>query len=279
METSPIRRVVAGCCLTLVMTAGASAQVLGTFSWQTQPYCNLVSLRIEQFGGVLQLSGSDDQCGAGLAPVSGTALIGAGAVAFGFEVNLPSGRAAHISSTINLTTLGGSWADADGHTGAFTFAAASSGGSPRPAPFAASAITVAQLSSTVYAGSGVASTLSRSDHLHDDRYYTKSQSDTRFLSTASVLSAVISSAGALSRGTGVVSASRVGLGEYTVQFNRDVSACTYVGSAGQLVNSVIRNRNVGTAPEFGNANGVFITVDSDTGAAADSPFHLVVVCP
>ena len=50
----------------LVSMAGvttASAQVFGTFSWQMQPYCNVVTLTLTSVTGNFTLDGSDDQCG------------------------------------------------------------------------------------------------------------------------------------------------------------------------------------------------------------------------
>ena len=42
----------------------AEAQSLGTFQWQLQPYCNLVTVTVTQNGGLYTLDGYDDQCGA-----------------------------------------------------------------------------------------------------------------------------------------------------------------------------------------------------------------------
>jgi hypothetical protein len=41
-----------------------SAQLIGTFSGQLQPYCNVVTLNTTQTGNVYTLEGYDDQCGA-----------------------------------------------------------------------------------------------------------------------------------------------------------------------------------------------------------------------
>ena len=152
----------------------ASAQVIGTFSWQTQPFCNTVTLTVVQQGGLFQVHGSDNQCGAGVAPVTGTAVPVGGNVAFGFTVALGSGRAAHLSATIALGTLSGTWTDADGNTGPFVFGA-SGGSNPRPAPAAVTAITVNQLAASIYGGSGAAATVARSDHDHDARYLEQAQ--------------------------------------------------------------------------------------------------------
>ncbi len=162
----------------LAGAGAAEAQSIGTFSWQTQPYCNVITVEVIQHGSVYQLIGTDNLCGGGTAPVTGTAVFTGGAVAFGLTAALPSGRADQISATISLATVSGTWADADGHSGAFAFGA-NTGGASRPAPAPTTGITVAQLSSTVYAGTGAATTVARSDHDHDVRYYTKGQADAK----------------------------------------------------------------------------------------------------
>lgn len=166
----------------LALPGAVTAQVIGTFSWQTQPYCNVVTVQVVQQGPLYQLVGTDDLCGAGTAPVTGTAVPAGGSVIFGMTAALPSGRPAHVSATISLATVSGTWSDADGHSGAFAFGAAT-GGSPRPAPASAAAITANQFAPTVYAGTGAATTVARSDHDHDARYYTKAQSDAQSVET------------------------------------------------------------------------------------------------
>ncbi|MEZ5417798.1 MAG: hypothetical protein R2708_10695 [Vicinamibacterales bacterium] len=166
----------AAAVIVVAFAGAADAQVIGTFSWQTQPYCNVITVQVIQQGPLYQLTGSDNLCGTGTAPVTGTAVPAGGAVVFGLTAALPSGRAAQISASISLATVSGTWADADGHTGAFAFAA-STGGSLRPAPAPATAITAAQFSPTIYEGTGVATTLARSDHDHDTRYYTRPEAD------------------------------------------------------------------------------------------------------
>jgi hypothetical protein len=127
-----------------------------------------------QQGGLYQLLGTDNLCGGGNAPVSGTAVPSGGGVAFGLTVSLSSGRVAQISAAINLITLSGTWADADGNTGPLLFGG-NTGGSPRPTPASATSITVNQFAASVYGGGGSATTVARSDHAHDDRYFTQSQ--------------------------------------------------------------------------------------------------------
>lgn len=117
----------------LVAAVPAAAQVIGTFSWQTQPHCNVITVTVVQQGPQYQVTGHDNLCGAGTAPVTGTAVPTGGGVQFGFTIARPDGRAAHISATISLATLSGTWLDDNGRTGTFAFGGAG-GGSARPAP-------------------------------------------------------------------------------------------------------------------------------------------------
>lgn len=51
-----------------------SAQSLGTFSWQLQPFCNVITVNVTAVAGVYTLEGADDQCGGGTrAPLTGIA--------------------------------------------------------------------------------------------------------------------------------------------------------------------------------------------------------------
>ena len=154
----------------------ADAQVIGTFSWQTQPYCNRLLVTVVQQGGTFLLAGTDDQCGGAIGPVTGTAVPSGNGVAMGLSIALATGRTAHLSATVSLATLSGTWTDADGQTGIFAFAGLAAG-APRPAPSASSAIQVTQFAPGVYRGTGTAATVARSDHDHDARYYTEAESN------------------------------------------------------------------------------------------------------
>jgi hypothetical protein len=123
----------------LASTTVAAAQPLGTFRWQQQPYCNILTLNVVQSGGIYQLDGFDDQCGAGApgAAVVGIAFLNpAGTVGIGLTlVTSPGGTPVHIDAAVNLTTVSGDWRDSTGATGAFVFTpGAGTGGGPRPAP-------------------------------------------------------------------------------------------------------------------------------------------------
>ncbi len=119
-------------------TSRAEAQSLGTFQWQLQPYCNLVSVTVTQNGALYTLDGYDDQCGAPTrASVVGTAVPNPnGTITLGFTiVTTPDGTPVHVQTALSLATLGGPWSDSAGHTGTLVFTAgAGTGGAPRPAP-------------------------------------------------------------------------------------------------------------------------------------------------
>ncbi len=99
------------------------AQVIGTFHWQFAPYCNVITLTVEQKGPSFVLSGFDDLCGASQrAPASGTAQPNPdGTIGLGITVLRPDGLAVHHTAALSLATLGGIWFDNYGNTGALSF--------------------------------------------------------------------------------------------------------------------------------------------------------------
>ena len=114
----------------------AHAQSLGTFKWQLQPYCNVVTVNVTGAGGVYTIDGYDDQCGAPTrAPLTGVATPNLdGTIGFGLHVvTAPGGRGLQIDARITLAALSGPWTDSDGHSGTFAFGT-NTGGSPRPLP-------------------------------------------------------------------------------------------------------------------------------------------------
>lgn len=119
----------------LLLVSSARGQSIGQFSWQLQPYCNVVTVNVTQNGGVYTLDGFDTQCGAPQrAPVTGLATPNPdGTIGFGFTVVAsPAGTPVHVAARISLATLSGTWNDSGGASGAFAFAA-NTGGAPRPA--------------------------------------------------------------------------------------------------------------------------------------------------
>lgn len=119
-----------------VVTCGAteaSAQVLGTFRWQLAPFCNVVTLRVEQQGALYRLSGTDDRCGDPLAAAAnGSAHVNPnGTATIALTVIRPDGIPVASSASISLVTLSGTWSDEHGNGGTFNFDPPGVGGSPR----------------------------------------------------------------------------------------------------------------------------------------------------
>ena len=85
-----------------LLAAPADAQPLGTFRWQLQPHCNVLSLTVTQVEGVYRLEGTDDQCGAGRARASVLGLAfqnPSGAIGMGLTiVTAPGGVAVHVDA-------------------------------------------------------------------------------------------------------------------------------------------------------------------------------------
>jgi len=114
----------------------AEAQPLGTFRWQLQPYCNVVTVNVTQQGAVYTMDGYDDQCGAARrAPIVGLGTPNPdGTIGLGWNiVTTPGGRGVQVDALITLPSASGSWSDSAGNAGTLALGA-STGGSARPLP-------------------------------------------------------------------------------------------------------------------------------------------------
>lgn len=109
--------------VTTQMATPAAAQTIGTFRWQLLPYCNVVSITVIQAGSLFQLIGTDDACGGGQMPLHGSAVAGGSDVRMGFSIAIPGGRTSHVTSTVSLGTLAGTWDDEIASSGTFAFLA------------------------------------------------------------------------------------------------------------------------------------------------------------
>ena len=114
----------------------ADAQVIGTFRWKFAPYCNVVTLQVEQKGTIFSLSGTDDACN-GSAPAStanGSAHVNAnGTVGMSLIVVRPDGLVITNAMTLDVGTFSGTWRDEWGNSGTLEFSPTSSaGGVPKP---------------------------------------------------------------------------------------------------------------------------------------------------
>ncbi|MGD9902730.1 MAG: hypothetical protein AB7U83_04610 [Vicinamibacterales bacterium] len=118
----------------LSMPAPVAGQVLGTFTWQLQPFCNRVVVTVIQTPGGFDLRGCDDLCGAPSARglVDGMALMNPdGTVQMAFSLTSPGADRADVVATLWLGNLSGQWQDSFGHSGEFSFAPVNAG-APRP---------------------------------------------------------------------------------------------------------------------------------------------------
>jgi hypothetical protein len=118
----------------LLLTAHlAAAQPVGVFSWQLQPYCNVVTLHATFTAGHYALQGYDNQCGgATSASATGVAFPNPnGTMGIGLTIVASGGNPTHVNVTIDPNTLNGSWVDSAGATGSFVMNGAA-GGTPRP---------------------------------------------------------------------------------------------------------------------------------------------------
>ena len=134
--TRALRLIVPLLSLLLCLPGSLAAQPLGTFTWQLQPFCNVVTVNLTQQGAVYTMDGFDDQCGA----AQRAALVGLatpntdGSIAVGLNiVTAPSGRGVQVAARFTLPSANGTWSDSAGNSGTFGFGA-NTGGSPRPAP-------------------------------------------------------------------------------------------------------------------------------------------------
>ncbi len=166
----------------LPSAAGAQvAQVIGTFSWQFAPFCNVATLAVTQVGSAFVLGGFDDQCGGGRAPVSGMAFVNPnGSIGLGLSIIATPGAApVHVNVTVGLGSIGGPWRDSAGNSGTFVFNPASPApGTPRPPTgglissvtsgpgLNGGGVTGPVSLSVDFAGPGTAVTVARSDHTH-----------------------------------------------------------------------------------------------------------------
>ncbi|MCC7179127.1 MAG: tail fiber domain-containing protein [Acidobacteria bacterium] len=132
--------------LLVVATATAEAQPVGTFRWQLEPHCNVLTLSITRAGEVYRLDGTDDQCGGEKASIVGTASVASGGdIGLGMSiVTTPGAIPVHLRATLSLSSLSGTWQDSAGNAGAFVpTTTAGSGGSPRPASALGAAVITA----------------------------------------------------------------------------------------------------------------------------------------
>lgn len=115
-------------------------------------------------------------------------------------------------------------------------------------------------------------------HNHNDLYYTKAEID------SSMSFAVVNSglAPTVTRSSGTaavpVTVARIAAGRYSVDFGRNITACAYTGTLGDVGTGVAGPGQIDVASRAGNAEAVFVRTSNSAGTDTDIDFHLTVVC-
>jgi hypothetical protein len=96
--------------------SSASAQSLGTFRWQLQPYGSVLQISVTQQGGIFLLDGIELQCSNASLPVNGVAVPQAnGTVILGLTTINEQGRGIHTRATVNTGDFNGVYSDNAGN--------------------------------------------------------------------------------------------------------------------------------------------------------------------
>jgi hypothetical protein len=156
--------------LSVLMATAATpalAQPLGVFRWQTQPFCNVLTLAVTASAAGFRMEGTDDSCGGVPASAIGMAYPKPdGTIGVGLTLVFSSAVSLHVDGTIIPGAgFNGSWSDSVGRAGTLLLTpGASIGGPLRPvvAPVVTYGSTVTQppggsdkgLSATVTADTG-----------------------------------------------------------------------------------------------------------------------------
>ena len=89
---------------------------------------------------------------------------------------------------------------------------------------------------------------------------------------------MVTAAGAIARGSGVVSVTPGATGSYVVVFNQNVSACGYLAQLADPGTAAPTLGQIATALRSDNPDAVQVSTGSTTGAAANRPFMVAVFC-
>jgi hypothetical protein len=95
---------------------------------------------------------------------------------------------------------------------------------------------------------------------------------------ATKLWAMVTSAGRLARGSGVVSVTPGSTGSYTVVFNQNVSACGFLAQIADPGTSTPSFGHIGATLRSDNPDAVQVATGNTSGTAANRPFMVAVFC-
>ena len=133
--------------------------MFGTFPWQMQPYCNVVTLTLTTIPAGFTLDGSDNQCGASTkGSATGIGVFNLdGSVGLNFTiVTSPGAKGVQVSAIVSPANGQGAWTDSVGNSGTFALFGNAPGLPVRPLP--ASGIGPAVITTTEIAAGAVGGT-------------------------------------------------------------------------------------------------------------------------
>jgi hypothetical protein len=93
-----------------------------------------------------------------------------------------------------------------------------------------------------------------------------------------VLFAQVNANGTIANSSGGVTANRIALGQYEVDFGRNITLCAFVMTQGEAGAGGAPGAITGVTDRGGNAEAVFATIRTNANVSADRAFQLVVVC-
>lgn len=135
MFRSSFVQIVAVLLAVVAAPAVTDAQVLGTFTWQMQPYCNRVTLTLTGTPGGFVAAGTDDLCG-GPRKAGATGFVvfnPDGSVGLSLAIAPAAGAAAtDVSAIVSPANGQGTWSDSAGNSGAFALGGGTPGLPVRP---------------------------------------------------------------------------------------------------------------------------------------------------
>jgi hypothetical protein len=117
-----------------LISSPGHAQVLGPFTMQLAPFCNVIAFTVADQGPAFNLSGFDDNCGGAVRlSASGNVFFNPnGSVGGGLSIIAPGQAASQVALTIDPGGPSGTWSDNTGNSGTLVFGVTSGTGAPRP---------------------------------------------------------------------------------------------------------------------------------------------------
>jgi hypothetical protein len=96
--------------------------------------------------------------------------------------------------------------------------------------------------------------------------------------SATNLFAVVAASGALERGSGALSASKLSTGQYQVQFAQGIGACAWLGTVGTIGFGGEEPGDIDLAGRVGTTDTLFIETRSNGGTLENKSFHVALFC-